>query len=315
MKHFLSVKDCSNPHQLAEEALQLKKSPFAFSQLGAQKTLGLLFFNPSLRTRLSTQKAASQLGLPTLSLDFAGQAWTLEMQEGTIMNGNSAEHIKDAAAVIGSYCDLIAIRCFPSLNDREADYQEQVLSKLVKYAGVPIINLESATVHPLQSLADLMTIKTLQKKEKPKVVLSWAPHPKALPQAVANSFAEWMLAADYDLCITHPPGYELASRFAPPSLIEYDQEKAFAEADFIYAKNWSSYQEYGKCLSVEKDWQITAAKMALTNQGKFMHCLPVRRNVVVSDAVMDGGNAVVLEQAANRVYAAQAVLKQLLFAM
>ncbi len=312
MKQFLSLHDSTAPHQLAEQGLTLKQNPLAHQELGQGKTMGLLFFNPSLRTRLSTQKAAQSLGMQALPLDFGGQAWGIELSKGAVMNGNKAEHLIEAAGVLGRYCDIIGLRAFPSLDDCEADYSEQLIKQFAHYAQVPVVNLESATQHPLQALADLMTIKSHSNKTKPKVVLTWAPHPKQLPQAVPNSFAQWMLATGHDLTIAQPPGYELADTFSAGAKIEYDQKKALSGADFVYAKNWSSYQHYGQCPAVEEDWQLTEEKMALTDEGKFMHCLPVRRNVVVSDAVLDGPRSLVLEQAENRVYAAQAVLKNIL---
>lgn len=311
MKNFTALADVINPKALVQEALELKKAPLAFHQLGHGKTLVMLFFNPSLRTRLSSQKAAYNLGLSVISMN-ATHGWQLEFEEGAIMNMDKAEHIKEAAAVISQYADIIGIRTFPSLKDREKDYQDFILHQFIKHASVPVISLESAIRHPLQSLADLVTIEEYKKNERPKVVLSWAPHPKALPQAVANSFAEWIQATDANLVITHPPGFELSTEFTANAHIEYDQNKAFQAADFVYAKNWSSFADYGKTQSQLKDWMITPEKMALTNDGKFMHCLPVRRNVVVADGVLDSPNALVIQQANNRTYAAQAVLKKIL---
>jgi N-succinyl-L-ornithine transcarbamylase len=297
---------------LVSEALMMKKSPYSDKHIGKNKTLGLLFFNSSLRTRLSTQKAAQNLGMDVMVMNVGADSWQLEMKEGVIMNGDKAEHIMEAAAVIGQYCDIVGVRSFPGLKDREEDYSETILNQFLKYTGKPIISLESATRHPLQSLTDLITIEEYKKVKKPKVVLTWAPHIKALPHCVSNSFAEWMSHANVDFTITQPEGYELNEEFTQGVNIEYNQEKAFEGADFIYAKNWSSYQDYGKILEVKKDWQITQAKMNLTNQAKFMHCLPVRRNVVVEDAVLNSDQSIVVQQAGNRLWAAQVVLKQML---
>lgn len=307
------MKDVPNLMVLVQEALLLKKQPFAESQLGRNKTLGLLFFNSSLRTRLSTQKAAQNLGMQVMVMNVSQDGWALEMEDGVVMNGDKAEHVKEAAAVIGQYCDIIGVRSFASLQDREKDYQEEVIQKFVQYAGVPILSLESATRHPLQSLADLVTIEELKNKKRPKVVLTWAPHPKALPQAVPNSFAEWMnRSEDIDFVITHPEGYELAEEFVGNARVTYNQQEAFEGADFIYAKNWSSYRQYGQILSKDLNWTVDAQKMALTNQARFMHCLPVRRNMIVTDEVIDSPNSVVIQEAGNRVFAAQAVLKHML---
>ncbi len=315
MNHFTSIKDVYNLQGLLQTAFEVKRSPFADTNLGFGRTLGLIFFNSSLRTRLSTQKAAQHLGLNAIVFNINSDGWKIEMEDGVIMDGDKAEHIRDAAAVIGGYCDIIGIRSFPTLKDKTKDYQDFVLSQFQKYAGVPIVSLESAIRHPLQSFADLITIEEHKTVSKPKVVLTWAPHPKALPQAVANSFSEWMQAADMDLTITHPKGYELAREFSAGAKIEYNQAKAFEGADFVYAKNWSSYNEYGKILHKELDWTVTADKMALTNDGKFMHCLPVRRNVVVADDVIDSSNSLVLAQAKNRVVSVQTVLKGMLEGM
>ena len=312
MDNFTKVQDVENIEELVAEALNCKASPYQFQQVGKNKTIALLFFNPSLRTRLSTQKAASNLGMFSMVMDMSNHGWQLEFEDGVIMDGTAAEHIKEGAAVISQYCDILAIRTFPGLTDREKDYSEQILSQFIKYASVPVVSLESATRHPLQSLTDLMTIREYQKTRRPKVVLSWAPHPKALPQAVANSFVEWMLAAQMDITITHPQGYELDRNFTGSASIEYNQAKAFDGADFIYAKNWSALAPYGKVLHQDKGWMITQDKMKLTNQAKFMHCLPVRRNVVVADEVLDSPDSLVIEQSNNRTYAAQAVLKKIL---
>ena len=311
MKNFTSVKDAGDVAGLVQLTAEMKKQPLAHSNLGQGKTMVLLFFNPSLRTRLSTQKAGNNLGLSVITMD-AGSGWKFEMEVGVVMNTDKAEHIKEAAAVISSYADIIGIRSFPSLTDREKDYQDQVIHSFIRYANVPVVSLESAIRHPLQSLTDLLTIEEHKKTEHPKVVLTWAPHPRKLPQAVANSFAEWVLQTNAELVITHPPGYELNIDFTTGAKIEHDQAKAFEKADFVYAKNWSAYEPYGAQPSVEQDWMITAQKMALTNDAHFMHCLPVRRNVVVSDAVMDHPRALHIEQAYNRTFAAQAVLHQIL---
>ena len=266
MKNFVSVSDVENIPKLVQDVLNCKANPFGDQKIGQHKTLGLLFFNPSLRTRLSTQKAANNLGMSVMSMDLNSHGWRLEFEDGAIMNSDKAEHIKEGAAVISQYCDIIGVRTFPTLTDQEKDYQEAVLSQFIKYSTVPIISLESATRHPLQALTDLMTIREYQKIKRPKIVLSWAPHPKALPQAVANSFAEWMIAADMDLTITHPKGYELSTNFVKNTPIEYDQKKAFEGADFIYTKNWSSFNNYGKIIQPQLNWMITAEKMARTNE-------------------------------------------------
>lgn len=311
MKKFTSVHDVKDLKALVDVAKTLKVDPFANRQLGDNKTLVLLFFNPSLRTRLSTQKAGENLGMSVITMN-AAQGWKLEFEDGVVMNTDKAEHIREAAAVISQYADIIGIRTFPSLTDREKDYQDFILHKFIDCASVPIISLESAIRHPLQSLADVLTIEEYKKQAKPKVVLSWAPHPRALPQAVGNSFAEWILAMDYDLTITHPKGYELHPQFTQGAKINYDQANAFQNADFVYAKNWSAYEYYGQILNQDDSWQITPDKMALTNQAYFMHCLPVRRNVVVAGAVLDSPQSLAIEQANNRTYAAQAVLKNML---
>ncbi|MDA0193966.1 MAG: acetylornithine carbamoyltransferase [Bacteroidetes bacterium] len=312
MKQFTSVDDISDPLGLVEEALSLKKSPLAFNHLGKDLTLGLIFMNPSLRTRLSTQKAAQNLGMNVMVMNVGSDGWHLETEDGVIMNSDKAEHVKEAAAVIGQYCNIIGLRSFPGLTDREKDYKDVIINSFVKYSGVPVISLESAIYHPLQSLADLMTIEELKAKAGPKVVLSWAPHIKALPQSVPNSFAKWINTTSYEFVITHPEGYELAEDIAGDAQIEYDQNKAFEGADFIYTKNWSSYREYGKILSSDKSWMVDELKMSLTNNGKFMNCLPVRRNLIVSDGVLDGQHSVVIQQAGNREFSAQAVLKRMI---
>lgn len=314
MNQFISIHDVADLKGLVQEALIQKKVPFADKHLGKNKTIGLLFFNSSLRTRLSTQRAAQNLGMEVIVMNVTQDSWGLEFEDGAIMNGDKAEHVKEAAAVIGQYCDIVGVRSFPSLIDRDKDYADVVINQFRKYAGVPLVSLESATRHPLQSLTDLITIEEYKTKVRPKVVLTWAPHVKALPQCVPNSFAEWMNRADVEFVVTHPAGYELAPEFVGTAQVTHQQRDAFAGADFIYAKNWSSYTDYGKILSQDPDWMITPDKMALTNNAKFMHCLPVRRNVVVADAVIDSPNSIVVQQAGNRVWAAQAVLKQMLLA-
>lgn len=315
MKNFLSFKDVPDLGQLISSGIAAKSNPFADAELGKNKTIGLLFFNSSLRTRLSTQKAAQNLGLNVITMNVGQDGWGLEMEEGVIMNGDKAEHVKEAAAVIGSYCDIIGIRSFAGLQNREKDYAEIVFAQFQKYAGVPIVNLESATRHPLQSLADCITIEEFKVKKRPKVVLTWLPHFKALPQAVANSFCEWMNPMDVELVITHPEGYDLAPEFVGKGQVIYDQDKALEGADFVYGKNWSSYEQYGKVLTDNPSWMITEAKMTLTDNGKFMHCLPLRRNVKVADEVLDGPRSLVIEQAANREWSAQAALKEVLLGL
>ncbi len=310
--NYLTINDIDNLNEWVQQALQLKKNPFAHQNLGKNKTLGMLFFNPSLRTRLSTQKAAIHLGMNVMVMNFTGEGWTLEFEDGAVMNGGSSEHIKEAAEVISQYCDVLAIRAFAGLIDREKDYAETVMNGFKKYATIPIVNMESAAGHPLQALADAITIEELRPAHRPKVVLSWAPHPKALPQAVANSFVEMMQLQDADFVITHPKGYELHPDVVKNSAIEYNQEKAFANADFVYTKNWSAYHDYGKVLSTHSAWMVTAEKMKLTNKACFMHCLPVRRNVIVTDEVLDSPQSVVIQQANNRTFAAQLVLKKIL---
>lgn len=313
MKNFLSVNDVSNVEALAQKAIQIKQNRFTHKHLGENKTMVLVFLNSSLRTRLSTQKAAQNLGMQTIVLNLSQDSWNMEFEDGVIMNQNTAEHIKEGAAVISEYADIIAIRSFPSLTDKEKDYSEFVLNKFLANVKVPIINMESATVHPLQSLTDLMTIREYTTKPKPKVVLTWAPHVRKLPQCVSNSFAEWMNKADVDFVIANPEGYDLSKQFTGNAKILHSQEEAFEGADFIYAKNWSSFEHYGQILEGNFDhWMIDDAKMQLTNQAKFMHCLPVRRNVVVADSVIDSENSIVIPQAGNREFAAQAVIKEIL---
>lgn len=315
MKNFHSLADVDHVQGLIDEALMLKKSPLAFKHLGQDKILGMMFMNPSLRTRLSTQKAAYLLGMQVMTMNFDGDAWGIETRSGVVMNEKPGEHIKEAAGVVGSYCDLLALRSFATLKNKEEDDQDALLHRFSAYAGRPMINLESPTLHPLQSLTDAMTIKELSRKARPKVVLTWAPHCKALPQAVANSFAQWMGAMDVEFVITHPEGYALNPIYTQGASITTNQDEAFKDADFIYAKNWSSYSSYGQILVTDPAWMVDGRKMALTNRAAFMHCLPVRRNLVVSDEVLDSDASVVLRQAANRVPAAQAVLKRMLEAL
>ena len=310
MENFFSVKDVGNIKELLLKSLEIKENPLANKEMGKNKTLGLIFYNSSLRTRISSQKAAYNLGMDVIVLNIGSDGWELESKEGVIMDQGTAEHIKEAAAVISEYVDIIGIRCFAGLKNKKEDYEEGVLQNFIKHAKVPVVNLESSTLHPLQSLADLITIETNKKKSRPKVVLTWAPHPRALPQAVANSFVQWMKEADVELVVTHPEGYDLAPEFNQGITVEHDQEKAFKNADFIYAKNWSSYKEYGRILLTDTSWCITPQKMSVTNDAKFMHCLPVRRNVVVADEVIDSRNSIVIEQAGNRVVSIQTILQE-----
>lgn len=309
MKNYTSIYDIENINNWIAEAKELKANPLANKDLGKNKTLGLLFFNSSLRTRLSTQKAALNLGMEPIVMNVSGDAWGIEFEDGKVMNGNTAEHIKEAAAVVSQYCDVIAVRAFPTLTDKKKDESEQVLHSFVKYASVPIVSMESATGHPLQGLTDALTIAENSLKKKPKVVLSWAPHIKALPHAVANSFTQAIQKMDVEFVIANPEGYDLSKEITKNTLIYHNQAEAFKDADFIYAKNWSSYESYGQLLDVEDNWTITKDKIG---DAKFMHCLPVRRNVVVEDAVLDSENSLVIEQANNRTYAAQLVLKKIL---
>jgi N-succinyl-L-ornithine transcarbamylase len=313
MQHFTTVYDVKDPILLVNEAIQLKTSPYAFDQLGKNKTLGLIFLNPSLRTRLSTQKAAKMLGMEVMMMNIDKESWAIEWNDDVIMNGSTVEHIKDAAAVLGSYCDIIGMRCFPSLTNKTLDYSEKILVQLMRYCNVPVISLESATLHPLQSLADAITIKENWKSNsKPKVVMTWAPHIKALPQAVPNSFAEWMTKLEVDFTITHPEGYELCEDFTKGATIEFDQHKALQDADFVYVKNWSSYTNYGAMPEVNENWMMDLNKYQLTNNAGIMHCLPVRRDVELSSKLIDHPNSLIQKQASNRVFAAQIVLKNLL---
>ena len=309
MKNYTSINDIDNINSWIEEAKEIKANPLKNINLGKNKTIGLLFFNSSLRTRLSTQKAALNLGVDPIVMNVSGDAWGIEFGDGTIMNGNTAEHIKEAAAVVSQYCDVIAVRAFPSLTDKEKDESEHVLKSFVKFASVPIISMESATGHPLQGLTDAITISENTTKKRPKVVLSWAPHIKALPHAVANSFTQAMQKMDVEFVIANPEGYNLSIEITKETPIYHDQKEAFKDADFVYTKNWSSYDDYGKVLNSDPDWMITKEKLG---NAKFMHCLPVRRNVVVEDAVLDSDSSLVIEQANNRTFAAQLVLKKIL---
>ena len=311
--NYISIQNIDSLEKWVKDALKIKKKPLKNKKLGKNKTLGMLFFNSSLRTRLSTQKAALNLGMNVMVMNFTSEGWTLEFEDGAVMNSGASEHIKEAAEVVSQYCDIIAIRAFAGLIDKEKDNAEIVLSGFLKHATVPIVNMESATGHPLQSLADAITMAEYKTTHRPKVVLTWAPHPRALPQAVANSFVEMMQKQnEMDFVITHPQGYELNPAITKDSQIEYNQDKAFENADFIYAKNWSNYKEYGQITNSDPNWTVTADKMKLTNNAKFMHCLPVRRNVIVTDEVIDSENSIVIEQANNRTYAAQLVLQKIL---
>ena len=309
MQHYLSLKDIDSLPQWVEEARSLKANPLQYKALGEAKTVCLLFFNNSLRTRLSTQKAALNLGMEVIVMNFGSEGWALEYGDGTIMDQGTSEHIKEAAQVVAQYCDIVAIRAFASLTDKEKDEAELVMNGFKKYAGIPVVNMESSVGHPLQALADAITLAENNTKKRPKVVLSWAPHPKALPHAVANSFVEMMHLQEADFVITHPKGYDLNPEVTKGAKIEYDQDKALEDADFVYVKNWSSYQDYGKVVNQDKNWTMTNKKLG---KAKFMHCLPVRRNVVVADEVLDGNNSLTIQQANNRTYSAQIVLKKLL---
>ena len=324
MKNFISVNDVTDINALVAKALAYKSNPFADRHLGADKRVGLLFLNPSLRTRLSTQVAAANLGMEAIVFNVDKEGWALEFEEGAIMNGTTVEHIKDAAPVLGNYFDILCVRTFPSLKNREEDYSEQVINSFIKFSGVPVVSLESATLHPLQSLTDIVTItESLQNSplasgdrgRKPKIVLTWAPHVKALPQCVANSFAQWVNAwGEAEFVITHPEGYELSTDYTAGATITYIQDEALKDADFIYVKNWSSYADYGKIYNTDAAWMLTQEKLKLTNSAKVMHCLPVRRNVELSDEVLDSPNSIVTQEAGNRVWAAQAVLSEIIAA-
>ncbi len=316
MKNFISIADVPNIDHLVMQALRYKKNPYADKTLGQGKKIGLLFLNPSLRTRFSTQVAALNLGLEPLVFNVDKEGWALEFEEEAIMSGNTVEHIKDAAPVLGKYFDILCIRTFPSLKNREDDYSELYITQFVKYAGIPVVSLESATLHPLQSLTDILTItECLQntKIEKPKIVLTWAPHVKPLPQCVANSFAQWINAwGKADFVITHPEDYDLDPRFTNGASILHNQDAALKDADFVYVKNWSTYKDYGKMYTNDPEWMLSNEQLLLTNQAKVMHCLPVRRNVELSDEVLDGPHSIVTQQAGNRVWAAQSVLSEIL---
>ena len=322
MKQFISVKDVQDINALVAKALEYKKLPFSDKKLGADKRIGLLFLNPSLRTRLSTQVAAQNLGMEPIVFNVDKEGWALEFAEDAIMNGTTVEHIKDAAPILGNYFDILCIRTFPGLANKDADYSEKIIKQFIKYAGIPVVSLESATLHPLQSLTDIITIQesissnaSLHNK-KPKVVLTWAPHIKPIPQCVANSFSEWMGTwGEANFIITHPEGYALSSEFTKGATIEHNQDQALKDADFVYVKNWSSYEQYGKVLTTDTSWMMTSKKLALTNNAKIMHCLPVRRNVELSDEILDGPHSLVTKEASNRVWAAQAVLAEILKAI
>lgn len=329
MKQFFSVNDIPSLSKAVNSALACKANPFAEETLGKHKTIGLVFLNPSLRTRMSTQKAAANLGMNVMVMNMTSDGWALETKDGVVMDGNTAEHIREAAAVMGEYCDILGLRSFPGLKDAEEDYSEELFSKFAKYCGKPVVSLESATRHPLQSFTDLITIvehfdynydaaqdKLVPQGKKPKVVLTWAPHVKALPQAVPNSFAEWMCRAQaeglVDFVVTHPEGYTLKEEFTAGATVTTNQDEALADADFVYVKNWSSYKDYGQITCTDKSWMLTLDKLEATNHAKVMHCLPVRRDLVISSEVLDSEHAIVIQEAGNRVWAAQAVLKEML---
>lgn len=314
MKQFISVNDVADIDAMVRKALDFKADPLAYRALGANKRMGLLFLNPSMRTRLSTQIAASNLGMETIVFNVGSEGWTLEFEEEAIMSGTTVEHVKDAAPVLGNYFDVLGIRTFPSLKNKEDDYSELYINQFIRYAGIPIVSLESATLHPLQSLTDLITInETFKEPRRPRVVMTWAPHVKALPQCVANSFSQWITAwGKADFVITHPEDYELDPKFTNGATITHNQEEALANADYVYVKNWSTYADYGRIYCNDPSWMLTMKKLSLTNAAKVMHCLPVRRNVELSDEVLDSKNSIVTRQASNRVWAAQAVLAEML---
>lgn len=314
MKQFTSVKDIASIGKALDLAWDVKINPFADQELGKNKTLLMIFFNSSLRTRLSTQKAAMNLGMNVIVLDVNQGAWKLETEKGVIMDGDKPEHILEAIPVMASYCDIIGVRSFAGLENREFDYNEVILNQFIQYSGKPVFSMEAATRHPLQSFADLITIEEYKRVQRPKVLLTWAPHPKALPQAVPNSFAEWMNETEYEFVITHPEGYELAPEFVGKAKVEYDIKKAYEGAHFVYAKNWSAFSgdNYGQILSKDRAWMVDSEKMALTDQAFFMHCLPVRRNMIVSDEVIDSSSSIVVHEASNRVVSAQAVIREML---
>lgn len=313
MKQFISITDVPDVSRLAVKALEYKQEPFRDQSLGRHKTLGMLFLNPSMRTRISTQVAARNLGMEVVVFNLDKEGWQLEFTDGVVMNGSTSEHVKEAAAVMGQYFDILSIRTFPGLKNREEDYREIYIRQFMKYSGIPVVSLESATLHPLQSLADIVTIReTWKEKQRPKVVMTWAPHVKALPQAVPNSFTQWMNAwGEADFVIAHPEGFELAEEFTGNARIEHNQDKALEGADYVYVKNWSSYNDYGK-ISSDESWMITNDKLKHTHNARIMHCLPVRRNVVIADEVLDGPGSLVVQEAGNRVWAAQAVIAELL---
>lgn len=314
MRYYTGVKDLGNLQNAVEEAFEIKNNKFSYKHLGENKTLLMVFFNSSLRTRLSTQKAAMNLGMNTMVLDINQGAWKLETERGAIMDGDKPEHILEAIPVMGTYCDLIGVRAFAQFENKEFDYKETILNQFIQYSGKPVFSMEGATSHPLQAFADLITIEEYKKKERPKVVLTWAPHPKALPQAVPNSFADFMNEADVEFVITHPKGYELDEKYVRGAKIEYDQMRAFENADFIYAKNWAAYQDpnYGKILSTDRNWTVSNKQMDVTNNAFFMHCLPVRRNMIVTDDVIESPQSIVIQEAANREISAQVVIKRML---
>ena len=312
MKNFININNVKDYQGLIKESIEIKNNPYSLKKIGVNKTLGLIFFNSSLRTRLSTIKAAKMLGLETIVMNFNNEGWEIEFEEKTIMSKNSAEHVKEAAQVISQYCDIIGIRAFAELKNKNHDESEKILNSFVKYGSVPIINLESSCAHPLQALADAITIEEHKNKSNPKIVISWAPHPKSLPHAVANSFINMARMSNYDLVITNPIGYDLNPKVTKGINVIHNQEEAFKNADFIYAKNWSSYNDYGKILINDNKWMINKRKMEITNNAKFMHCLPVRRNIVVDDSVLDSNYSLVINQANNRTYAAQTILKKII---
>ena len=318
MKQFISVNDVRQLDKLVSAALAYKKNPFSDQSLGANKRIGCLFLNPSMRTRLSTQIAAQNLGMECIVFNVGQEGWALEFEDEAIMSGNTVEHVRDAAPILGNYFDILAIRTFPSLKNREDDYSELFINQFIKYAGIPVVSLESATLHPLQSLTDIITIsEELNKSEirnrRSKIVLTWAPHVKPLPQCVANSFAQWVNAwGKADFVITHPEDYELSEEFTKGGIITHNQEEALKDADFVYVKNWSTYNDYGKIYTNDPKWQLKRKRWAVTNNAKVMHCLPVRRNVELSDEILDGEMSIVTQQASNRVWAAQAVLSEIL---
>lgn len=316
MKKFTSVSDVANVKDLIREAIEIKADPQSNRDLGKHKMLGAVFLNPSLRTRLSTQKAAMNLGMDVMVMNIDKEGWALETRDGVVMNGSTVEHIREAARVFGQYCDILAIRAFPGLKDRDEDYNEEIFNKFIEFSGVPVVSLESATLHPLQAFADLLTIEEHKKNERPKVVLTWAPHVKPLPQSVPNAFAEWMCQAQkegmIDFVITHPEGYELAEKFTPGARIIHDQNEALKDADFIYPKSWSSYHDYGKVISSGEGWMLDINRLSITNNAKVMHCLPVRRDLELGADILDSEHSLVIEEAGNRVWAAQTVLKRIL---